>query len=461
MRHSLYAAIVAPALFALACGSAAPAIAPPLGQAGADSAVTPTTDAAPTADAATNSRQVAGGVWELDSQELEAPNADLAPLAPLLDGAKVVGIGENWHTTGGQHAMRGRAIRYMVETLGYRTVMLETPWLTATPLTEYVAKGGDISAAMQSMFKVFAGTHMQALVEWLRAWNVAHPDDTVEFFGFDVQEAALIAGSLRGYVHDKVPAREHELLAFLPNCYCGTYPSAQACGSSPDAQFGYRKKEFPAARDEACHLGQQALEAALQRDAAEFVAASSQRSWQLAVIAAHNLWAAHRTSASQDFLAGFLARDEGMKDAVIALSKVRVGGGGTVLMAHNAHVERSSDNTWLRGNRMPRQQGMGARLFGALGQKYRVIGQVSWETQINWDGAPQPAPNTKANSIERALNALEKPYLLVDLRGPSEVVNMAETYSYDAMAGFVTFVPQDTFDALLFMNTSEAMVTVK
>ena len=64
---------------------------------------------------------------------------------------------------------------------------------------------------------------------------------------------------------------------------------------------------------------------------------------------------------------------------------MRAAGGRTVLLAHNAHVERSS---------------------------------------------------ARATKPERS----------------------GETYSLDTMAGFVSFVPKNTFDALLFMHRSEAMV---
>ena len=50
-----------------------------------------TADAGPQADAATETREIAKGVWSLDSDHLAADNGDLAPLKPLLEGAEIGG----------------------------------------------------------------------------------------------------------------------------------------------------------------------------------------------------------------------------------------------------------------------------------------------------------------------------------------------------------------------------------
>lgn len=464
MRISYLFALI-PLAITLACGSTSNTVSP-LQTTPTDSAAPlPDVDsdagALPESDASLPSRELAKGVWSLDSEMLAANDADLAPLGRLMQGAEVVGIGETWHTTGGQHQMRARAVRYLVEHEGFRHVMLETPWITALPLTRYVATGENLKGGIASIFGVFASTHMRDLMVWLRAWNVAHPTDAVQFHGFDVQENAEESVALKTYVRrGTTAARADALLAFLPDCYCGAYSNTTECFASPDAALSNGSGgTFPPARDASCKAGLDALDQAFQNDKAMWVSASSEQQWKEAVHVAKALRAGHETETIQDAIeGGYMRRDEAMKTNVLAFGTL-YGPAKAVLMAHNGHLERSPNAALFRaGGSNPSGAMMGGRLYSALGAKYKVIGQVAYDIKINWPGmSGGPRLNTNANSIEKALEALARPYLLVDALD-NAVTEPNKVYTTDTQGVFGKFVPAVSFDALLFMHRTDAMV---
>lgn len=399
-------------------------------------------------------KPIAKGVWALDGLSLTANASDLAPVHALVDGAEIVGIGESWHTTGTQHASRNRLIRYLVENEGFRLVMLETPWWVAQEATAYVAgRIDDVSRSTRSIFGVFASTAMQELFTWLREWNVRHPSDQVQFTGFDVQESAELGKGIRDFISRVAPSRQAELTGFMPSCYCGAANDSFTC-----VDVNVPMEQFPAERDRTCQAGLDKLEAAFIHDEAQFAAASDPRSLAIMKLSLRNFRANQRCVAAMPSAEGFLARDRGMHDSVLGLRELYGPTAKAVLIAHNAHLDRSSENTWLTGQGVPHQRAMGAMLRASLGTKYRAIGQYSFETGINWGGQSQPKPNTNPDSLEKLLHDKGQPLMLLDL-ADNEFVPAGQKYSVDPQGErMVKFVPSNTFDALLYVDKSEPMV---
>src|SRR5438093_758482 len=67
---------------------------------------------------------------------------DFAPLEPVLREVKVVGLGESTHGTREFFRIRHRAVRFLVERLGFDTVAIEASYAAVDRLNAYVA-GGD------------------------------------------------------------------------------------------------------------------------------------------------------------------------------------------------------------------------------------------------------------------------------------------------------------------------------
>ncbi|MFF7767980.1 erythromycin esterase family protein [Streptomyces massasporeus] len=115
---------------------------------------------------------------------------DLRPVGTAVGDAVVVGMGEATHGSHEFLTMKDRVFRHLVERRGFRTFALETAWSTGVRLDDYVVHGkGDPRRIMREDFQYTYALNPTAenlaLVEWMRAYNRAHPEDPVRFMGDD------------------------------------------------------------------------------------------------------------------------------------------------------------------------------------------------------------------------------------------------------------------------------------
>lgn len=130
------------------------------------------------------------GLHPLPAIDRHATDADLASLAEVIGDAQIVGLGESLHMCGGYLEAKARIVRWLVEHQGFRLVTIESPWAWSLGAQRYVASGeGSANSAMRSYFSAFWDSESRQMMAWLRQWNVDHPDDRVEFVGFDIQDA--------------------------------------------------------------------------------------------------------------------------------------------------------------------------------------------------------------------------------------------------------------------------------
>lgn len=111
-------------------------------------------------------------------------------LGAMIGGASVVALGESVHTTRGYSEVKDRIFRYLVTELGFRVFAFESPRTAARRVGRYVdsCEGDAYSAITQGLFGVWANRSVLELVEWMCAWNRSHPNDSVRFVGFDIQQ---------------------------------------------------------------------------------------------------------------------------------------------------------------------------------------------------------------------------------------------------------------------------------
>ncbi|MGW0765757.1 erythromycin esterase family protein [Streptomyces sp. NPDC002676] len=154
-------------------------------------------------------------------------DGDLRALDGMLGGAKVVGLGEATHSSHDFFALKDRVFRHLVEKQGFRTFALEAPWSTGQRLDAYVVHGtGDPRKIMRDEFQRdylwWDNTDYLRLVEWMRAYNIRHPDDPVRFMGDDLAwSGPELYDAVSGYV-----ARTHpEVRERLETLYRGLRPT--------------------------------------------------------------------------------------------------------------------------------------------------------------------------------------------------------------------------------------------
>jgi erythromycin esterase len=158
-------------------------------------------------------RWVADHATRIDSIDLGAAPADLAPFREVVGEALVVGIGGSTYGAHEQFALTGRIIRYLVEELGFRSVATEDDWDKGLELNRYVQTGaGELAELMSDAGVPWRTREVTELLEWLRAFNAGHPDDPVQFLGVGVIDTrAPVYQAIERYVERADPERLPEL----------------------------------------------------------------------------------------------------------------------------------------------------------------------------------------------------------------------------------------------------------
>lgn len=383
------------------------------------------------------------GLWRLSGSSPTLPQSELEPLREIVGGAQFVGLGEPIHTSGGFYEMKDRVVRYLVEQMGFRAFGIESGWMRADRVETYLQTGsGTALTAIGGIVQVFRSGELLTLIEWMRAWNVAHPDDPVHFYGFDIQAQARADGiALIDFLH---------LLGITDDD--SRIQGIRAC-DGVDADYFLLGLTYPPELYQQCqdalgatwtYFEQSGHEIEKQTTATELAYARihlvGQQAWQEEIFYFDDTDRSGR------------ARDRGMAYVAQALRNIRFPHARTALWAHNGHVAKNG------GEEAYIAVDMGTILAHDLGdQNYVAIGQVAREIALDWRNlglcGVYPFEETD-QSIER---------LFANLGGGSAVLAnvdaqppFLEPGAYYTLAG-VPMVPREHFDVLVYLPFSQKM----
>ena len=117
-----------------------------------------------------------------------AEDTDLAPFDRIASEAQIVGLGEATHGSRELNDARLSLVKRLVERHGYRLIALEDSAARWRALAPYVA--GESASPESALEWGWIGRRARrALLDWVRARNLAHPDDRVRIVGVDPQDA--------------------------------------------------------------------------------------------------------------------------------------------------------------------------------------------------------------------------------------------------------------------------------
>ncbi|MFE6937126.1 erythromycin esterase family protein [Streptomyces sp. NPDC057699] len=315
---------------------------------------------------------------------------DLRPLGRMIGSAKIVGLGEATHSSRQFFTMKHRVFRYLVEKKGFTTFALEAPWSTGLVLNEYVVHGkGDPEEIMreefQSSYRIWNNREYLALLKWMRAHNVAHPDRPVQFMGDDNGYAGP---QLFDEVTEYVSAHHPELLPEFRRLYGGFRPT----GSVEDTVNGNLAK--PASERERT--------ATSVRRAYDLLRAKGPDgdrrayAWVLqharAISQTATLYAYYDFSDPEKIAQAMLYRDQVMAENTVWWQ--RQTGHRMLLSAHNGHVSYESDNP----EQYPKTQGEFIRQW--VGAQYMNIGYTFGQGSFNAMDLTDPAEPYRRFSVE-------------------------------------------------------------
>src|SRR5262245_33173649 len=124
---------------------------------------------------------------------LTSPDAtttsDLEPLKEVLKDVQVVGLGESTHGTREFFQFKRRIVQFLVTTLGFTAIAIESAASDMEPLNDYVVHGrGSLADAVAAQgYIAYDNDDFVALMAWLREHNRALPvEQRVRVFGVDI-----------------------------------------------------------------------------------------------------------------------------------------------------------------------------------------------------------------------------------------------------------------------------------
>jgi erythromycin esterase len=397
----------------------------------------------------------------LASAEPGSSFQDLEQLRPLIGEARIVSLGEATHGTREFFQLKHRMIEYCVSQLGFTIIGFEAEYGATLAVNEYVLHGkGNVLDAVAGMgFWTWDTEEVVAMVEWVRAWNLAN-DRKVKFYGFDMQSSPASGMHLLAYLERVAPH-----LAAV--CEQGIAPLASAYAADdlrlmPTIVRGQAASQLATVLD------------AFTSQRADWISRTSETEWHLARQSAIVLDQFARINAMENetlsWAKSWRFRDQCMAANVRALLDAEGPHTKAVLWAHNGHVQRSPSVFF----KVIELTNMGSHLHTMFGPEMVVVGfafnqgsfQAVDETGKLRDHTVPPAPE---GFVDAALAATGLPLLALDLANmppdgpvakwlaarPSQrsigAVFHGEHSNYSEAAN-----PRNKYDILLFVDRTTA-----
>lgn len=133
---------------------------------------------------------------------------DLAPLQHMLQGVRVVGLGEATHGSREFFQCKHRLIEYLVKEMGFTVFGLEASAAACDKINDYVlyGKGNGKEALAGQKFWQWDTEEVYAMIEWMHDYNRAAGESRkVKFYGFDYQANDLAIEGLGAYLKKVAP----------------------------------------------------------------------------------------------------------------------------------------------------------------------------------------------------------------------------------------------------------------
>lgn len=343
-------------------------------------------------------------------------NDELRMFKSLVDTARIIALGESTHGTSEFFRLKHRMLEYSVKELGVRIFAIEDHQLVVRRVNDYILGGsGTARSSMYGMLGVWQTEEVRNLIEWLRNYNNAHPEDKVEFVGFDMQNHSLPIDSLTAFIAKQSPNLSqsvHELLDDLRQNGMNSY----AVSDSVKLAWFTNSKSV---------LDLVAKHSATWLSTAQNKQDSLAIYWGIQYVTLIKQFAenAYKGHAS-------LYRDIAMAENVSWIMNVYKPGSKMLIWAHDAHISRgehpdSTANIYFG-------KSMGAQLSKKYGAAYKSFGLFTYQGEYscyvsytNFTVTDCPLYLAPKGTLDEALHrvALHKktPALLLDLRKAKSV----------------------------------------
>ncbi|MEV6252050.1 erythromycin esterase family protein [Nocardia sp. NPDC051911] len=371
----------------------------------------------------------------IDSTDPDSPGTELDGLIARLATATVVGLGESTRFSRQTFGVRERLLRGLVERHGFRALAIQDSARSGERWDRFVTAGaGDPESVLAGAWRPWRTEESVATLRWIRAYNLAHPDDPVRIFGVEPPRAEPSDyDAVLDYVRRAAPDRLAAIEAHLA-------PIRTAHQVDEHVQ-----------RHQGTHPGRPFAEHA--EDALELLTTLPDTGERASALThARMIRDFHRQSvASQGF-----ARDE-RPSAETVLEWQRSTGAKIVYwdgLAHTTSLPIVFGTAEFRGT--------GSHLRTELGERYVSVGIGFHHGDLGAAVAPNPQPDL----VDAALGEVELPAYYVDLHaaapepvhdwliGPAKLRTISGVYdpAADATANIRLSSLADAFDVLIHVR---------
>ncbi len=367
-----------------------------------------------------------------------------------LGDARVVGLGESRHDTREQLLLKGGMVRFLVEEMGFRALILEESFPHARALDDFVATGeGDLRSIMNRLagWYLWDTEEMVELVSWIRGFNEGRDaDDQVRIFGVDITAPAL---GVEG------------VLAFLRSAGIDLEANKRDLGLElQEGDFWpttwQRYSTLSDERKAAIAENLDGLINNVEQQRPLLTARLSKRSYE------RHRWLAevgrlgHQMFSTADRAQGGAIREHGMAQTLLWILENEMDGQRAILWAHNLHVATGTFRmpALVEGELEP----MGVELARELGDSYAAIGG-----SFGFGSYPPDLPPGERSfegmariTMDGALAGVTTPNYMVDLRRAEQNTAarkwLEEERQWRAQDSNVVLVPLEAFDLVYFVR---------
>lgn len=369
---------------------------------------------------------------------------DLRPIDAIVGDADVVALGEGIHTSGGFHQIRLRALKHLILEKGFRVVSLESSWSEGLTATRYVENGeGTLSQAVGSIFSVFQSQEMAEMFQWLSDFNRAHPDDRVQFYGFDIQKPVSDFKRIQAFIQSSYASEAQSLVDGMNTCIGAHEVSDQVLEKDPRF-FQIFTGEAPIAENDyrSCIAGIRQI-SQLQID----------DSWVKLSLISFEGMQGHLYDWSHQQNQPFGFRDRAMVDVFLWQRQNLFLGKKVVIIAHDGHIMKNTDQIPLYGG----GKSMGSHLANELKSDYVNFSIGGYDVKTNWPNNPNAiVPLPSPTSFDFAFHELApKGALLIDTQSP--YFSRTEKKQYGS-SGPMEIILSNHFSGVFFVDQSPGMV---
>ncbi|MGY1947531.1 erythromycin esterase family protein [Nocardia asiatica] len=153
----------------------------------------------------------------IDSSDPDAAGSDLDALITRLGAATVVGLGESTRFSRQTYGVRERIFRGLVERHGFRALAIQDNARSGERWDRFVTAGeSDPETVLAGSWRPWRTEESVATLHWIRAYNLAHPQDPVRIFGVEPPRAEPSDyDAVLDYVRHTAPDRSAVIEAHL------------------------------------------------------------------------------------------------------------------------------------------------------------------------------------------------------------------------------------------------------